>query len=76
MRLDKHELRRELELPEDERVDETRTDEAIERALATLQRGHVNLQRDYDECVERLERGGDYLNYACIDTWHKAWYRS
>ena len=57
-------LRRELELPEDERVDETRTDETIERALATLRRDHANLQRDYDEWVDRLERGGDYLNYV------------
>ena len=54
-------LRRELELPEDERVDETRTDEAIQRALATLQRDHIILQRDYDEWVDRLERGGQSL---------------
>ena len=60
------ELLRELEVPEDERVDETRTDEAIERALDTLRRDHVNLQRDYDEWVDRLERGGDYLNYVLI----------
>ena len=58
------ELRRELEIPEDERADEHRTDEALNRQLATLQRDHTDLQRDYDEWVDRLERGGDYLNYV------------
>ena len=60
------ELRRELEIPLDERADEHRTDEALNRQLATLQRDHIDLQRDYDEWVDRLERGGDYLNYVLI----------
>ena len=60
------ELRRQLAQPEDERVDEARTDEAIERELANLRRDHIHLQRDYDEWVDRLERGGDYLNYVLI----------
>ena len=59
-------LRRELEVPEDERVNETRTDETTQRALATLQQDHIILQRDYDEWVDRLERGGDYLSYVLI----------
>ena len=59
-------LRRELEIPEADRDDEHRTDEALNRQLATLQRDHIALQRDYDEWVDRLERGGDYLNYVLI----------
>ena len=59
-------LRRELEIPEADRDDEHRTDEALNRQLATLQRDHLALQRDYDEWVDRLERGGDYLNYVLI----------
>ena len=59
-------LRRELQTPEDEREDENRTDEALNRQLATLERDHVALQRDYDDWVDRLSRGGDYLNYVLI----------
>ena len=62
------ELRRELALPIDETADDTRTNAAIERKLANLRRDRLNLQRDYDEWVDRLERGGDYLNYVLIGT--------
>ena len=50
------ELRRELEIPEDERADENHTDEALNRQLETLQRDHIDLQRDYDECRSTRER--------------------
>ena len=59
-------LRRELQVPQDEREDEARTDEVLQRLLRTLEQAHVQLQRDYDDCVDRLERGGDYLNYVLI----------
>ena len=57
-------LRRELQIPVEDREDEHRTDEALNRQLATLERDHIALQRDYDEWADRLERGGDYLNYV------------
>ena len=59
-------LRRELELPLDERADDTCTNETIERELANLRRDHIHRQRDYDEWIDRLERGADYLNYVLI----------
>ena len=59
-------LRRELQIPQDEREDEHRTDEALNRQLRTLERDHDRLQQDYDEWVDRLERGGDYLNYVLM----------
>ena len=59
-------LRRELQVPLDEREDEHRADEAIQRPLRTLEQDHVRLQQDYDDWVDRLERGGDYLNYVLI----------
>ena len=57
------ELRRELAIPLDDRED-GRTNAVIERELTNLRRDHVSLQREYDEWVDRLERGGDYLNYV------------
>ena len=52
-------------MPVDER-DAGRTNDVIERKLTNLRRDHVDLQREYDEWVDRLERGGDYLNYVLI----------
>ena len=34
--------------------------------LDILQNAHVPLQRNYDEWLDRVERGGDYLNYILI----------
>ena len=50
----------------DNRDDPGRTNVVIGRELASLRRDHLNLQREYDEWVDRLERGGDYLNYVLI----------
>ena len=58
-------LQRELALPVDER-EPGRTNAIVERELGALRRAHDDLQREYDEWVDRLERGGDYLNYVLI----------
>ena len=58
-------LHRELATPEGERQP-GRDNATVERELAALQRAHDDLQRDYDEWQDRLERGGDYLNYVLI----------
>ena len=54
-------LNREYELPLLERA-AGRTDAAIEAEREVLRNAHVPLQRDYDEWLDRVERGGDYLN--------------
>ena len=42
------------------------TNAAIEGELDVLRNAHVPLQREYDEWLDRVERGGDYLNYVLI----------
>ena len=58
-------LHRENEIPLLERA-AGRTDAAIEAELDVLRNAHVPLERDYEEWVDRVERGGDYLNYILI----------
>ena len=58
-------LNREYNLPLLERA-AGRTDAAIEAELEVLRNANVPLQRDYDEWIDRVERGGDYLNYILI----------
>ena len=41
-----------------------RTDEVIEREIDVLRTDHERLQRDYDDWMDRVPRGGDYLNYV------------
>ena len=60
-------LRQELAIPVDER-DAGRTNAVIERELANLRRDHADLQREYDEWVDRLE------TQLRTDTWYEAWY--
>ena len=43
-----------------------RTDEVIERELDVLRTDHGRLQWDYDDWMDRLSRGGDYLNCVLI----------
>ena len=59
-------LYRELELPLNERADPGRTSEAINAEIELLRTAHRPLQQAYDEWQDRLERGGDYLNYMLI----------
>ena len=59
-------LYRELELPLNERADPGRTDDAINAEIEVFRTAHIPLQRTYDEWKDRLERGGDYLNYMLI----------
>ena len=58
-------LNREYDIPLLERA-AGRTDAAIEAELEVLRNAHVPLQRDYDEWLDKVERGGDYLNYILI----------
>ena len=57
-------LNREYDLPLAERADPGRTNDVIEGELDVLRNQHVALQQAYDEWQDRLERGGDYLNYV------------
>ena len=59
-------LNREYDLPLAERADPGRTNAVIEGEIDVLRNQHVPLQRAYDEWQDRLERGGDYLNYVLI----------
>ena len=67
------ELQRELDLHVDDR-EPGRTNAVVERELAALRRAHGELQQEYDEWVDRLERRR--LPQLRIVTWYKAWYRS
>ena len=58
-------LHREREVPRLERA-AGRTDAAIDAELEVLRNAHAPLERDYEEWVDRVERGGDYLNYILI----------
>ena len=58
-------LNRELATPEGERP-AGRDNATVERELETLRTAHDVLQREYDEWLDRVERGGDYLNYILI----------
>ena len=59
-------LDREYDLPLAERADPARTNDVIEGETDVLRNQHVPLQQAYDEWQDRLERGGDYLNYVLI----------
>ena len=59
-------LQREYDSPLAERADEGRTTDIIEGEIDVLRNQHVPLQQAYDEWQDRLERGGDYLNYVLI----------
>ena len=59
-------LNREYDLPPAETADPGRTNDVIEGELDVLRNQHVPLQQAYDEWQDRLERGGDYLNYVLI----------
>ena len=59
-------LNREYDLPLAERADARRTNDVIEGEIDVLRNQHVPLQQAYDEWLDRLERGGDYLNYVLI----------
>ena len=58
-------LNREYDVPLLERA-AGRTNAAIEGEIDVLRNAHRPLQRDYDEWLDRVERGGDYLNYILI----------
>ena len=57
-------LNRELAAPEGERL-AGRDNATVEGELDALRRDHDDLQREC-EWLERVERGGDYLNYTLI----------
>ena len=59
-------LNREYDIPLAERADPGRTNAVIEGEIDVLRNQHVPLQQAYDEWLDRLERGGDYLNYVLI----------
>ena len=59
-------LNREYDTPLAERADPGRTNDVIEGELDVLRNLHRPLQQAYDEWQDRLERGGDYLNYVLI----------
>ena len=59
-------LYRELDIPLNERADVARTDDAINAEIEVLRTAHIPLEQTYNEWKDRLERGGDYLNYMLI----------
>ena len=59
-------LNREQATPEGERPP-GRGNATVERELEALRTAHDDLQREYDEWLDRVERGGDYLNYILIN---------